>query len=126
MPEQGLIKGLTEKSTLAKGEVITTPLSASQACDYRDAFSKGVYGRNFVGLVEHINNSIYRPPDEKRRSSVRQSIGVLDIFGFETFGVNSFEQVCINYANENLQQFFVQHIFKLELSTHGRGSTGRA
>ena len=120
MPEQGLIKGLTEKSTLAKGEVIITPLSASQACDYRDAFAKGVYGRNFIGLIEHINKAIYRPPDEKRRSGTRHSIGVLDIFGFETFGVNSFEQVCINYANENLQQFFVQHIFKLEQAEYTR------
>ncbi|PSN40501.1 Myosin-VIIa [Blattella germanica] len=84
-------------------------LSREQSVDVRDAFVKGIYGRLFVLIVSKINNAIYRP-----KGSARSAIGVLDIFGFENFNTNSFEQFCINYANENLQQFFVQHIFKLE------------
>lgn len=84
-------------------------LSREQAVDVRDALAKGIYGRLFVYIVSKINNAIYKP-----KSVSCSAIGVLDIFGFENFNTNSFEQFCINYANENLQQFFVQHIFKLE------------
>uniref|UniRef100_A0A803VBG2 Myosin VIIA n=1 Tax=Ficedula albicollis TaxID=59894 RepID=A0A803VBG2_FICAL len=75
--------------------------------------SRGIYGRLFVWIVEKINAAIYRPPSQELKS-IRRSIGLLDIFGFENFAVNSFEQLCINFANENLQQFFVRHVFKLE------------
>lgn len=84
-------------------------MSRDQSVDIRDAFVKGIYGRLFIHIVKKINEAIYRP-----KNTSRSSIGVLDIFGFENFNHNSFEQFCINYANENLQQFFVQHIFKLE------------
>ena len=83
-----------------------------QSRDVRDAFAKGIYGRLFVYIVKKINGAIFHP--DPRTASDRNSIGVLDIFGFENFETNSFEQFCINFANENLQQFFVQHIFKLE------------
>ncbi|KAG8137083.1 hypothetical protein E2320_005634 [Naja naja] len=73
----------------------------------------GIYGRLFVWIVEKINAAIYRPPSHESKN-IRRSIGLLDIFGFENFTVNSFEQLCINFANENLQQFFVRHVFKLE------------
>ena len=83
-----------------------------QSRDVRDAFAKGIYGRLFVYIVKKINTAIFHP--DPRTATDRNSIGVLDIFGFENFETNSFEQFCINFANENLQQFFVQHIFKLE------------
>ena len=109
VPLQPLISALTRKTIFANGETVISTLSRDQSVDVRDAFVKGIYGRLFIFIVKKINSAIYKP-----RGSTRSAIGVLDIFGFENFNTNSFEQFCINYANENLQQFFVQHIFKLE------------
>jgi myosin-7 len=110
--QQHLIDALTTRTIFAHGDTVVSTMSVEQSLDVRDAFVKGIYGRMFVWIVNKINSAIYKP-----KSSVnhyRTSIGVLDIFGFENFNINSFEQFCINYANENLQQFFVRHIFKLE------------
>uniref|UniRef100_A0A1B6CKI8 Myosin-VIIa n=1 Tax=Clastoptera arizonana TaxID=38151 RepID=A0A1B6CKI8_9HEMI len=109
VPKQPLVDALTRKTLFASGETVVSTLSREQSVDVRDAFVKGIYGRLFILIVNKINNAIYRP-----KGATRTSIGVLDIFGFENFHTNSFEQFCINFANENLQQFFVQHIFKLE------------
>lgn len=102
-------EALTKKIILAQGDQITSTFSKQQASDSRHAFVKGLYGQLFIFIVEKINGVI-----ATNKMQNKSSIGVLDIFGFENFKVNSFEQICINYANENLQQFFVQHIFKLE------------
>ncbi|XP_004531186.1 myosin-VIIa [Ceratitis capitata] len=109
LPMQPLIDALTRRTLFAHGETVVSTLSREQSVDVRDAFVKGIYGRLFVHIVRKINSAIFKP-----RGTSRNAIGVLDIFGFENFDQNSFEQFCINYANENLQQFFVQHIFKLE------------
>ncbi|XP_076846903.1 myosin VIIAa isoform X3 [Brachyhypopomus gauderio] len=108
-----LMNCLTSRTIITRGETVSTPLSIDQALDVRDAFVKGIYGRLFVWIVEKINAAIYKPPSHELKA-VRRSIGLLDIFGFENFTINSFEQLCINFANENLQQFFVRHVFKLE------------
>ncbi|XP_034024425.1 unconventional myosin-VIIa-like [Thalassophryne amazonica] len=108
-----LMNCLTSRTLITRGETVSTPLSMEQALDVRDAFVKGIYGRLFVWIVEKINAAIYKPLSVQSKA-VRRSIGLLDIFGFENFTVNSFEQLCINFANENLQQFFVRHVFKLE------------
>ncbi|XP_045469872.1 myosin-VIIa-like [Harmonia axyridis] len=100
---------LTRKTIFAQGDTIKTNLSKEQAAETRNAFVKGIYGKLFIKIVRKINTAI-----NKSKGSSKYSIGVLDIFGFENFTRNSFEQLCINYANENLQQFFVHHIFKLE------------
>ncbi|KAJ8386623.1 hypothetical protein AAFF_G00168550 [Aldrovandia affinis] len=110
---KGVMNCLTTRTLITRGESVSTPLSMEQALDVRDAFVKGIYGRLFVWIVDKINAAIYRPPSGETKS-VRKSIGLLDIFGFENFTINSFEQLCINFANENLQQFFVRHVFKLE------------
>uniref|UniRef100_A0A915BGX9 Myosin-VIIa n=1 Tax=Parascaris univalens TaxID=6257 RepID=A0A915BGX9_PARUN len=109
--ERSLVNALTTRSLITREERVVSCLSAEQSLDIRDALVKGIYGRLFLHIINRINDAIYRPRKDGHR---RYSIGVLDIFGFENFNTNSFEQLCINFANENLQQFFVRHIFKLE------------
>nr|XP_056706311.1 unconventional myosin-VIIb [Euleptes europaea] len=108
-----LHNSFTNHSILIRGESVSMPLSVAQAADVRDAFVKGIYGYLFLWIVNKINAAIYKPPSQDNKNICR-SIGLLDIFGFENFNTNSFEQLCINFANEHLQQFFVQHVFKLE------------
>ncbi|XP_043693933.1 myosin-1-like isoform X1 [Telopea speciosissima] len=88
---------------------IVQKLTLSQAIDTRDALSKSIYACLFDWLVDQINKSL---EVGKRRTG--RSISILDIYGFESFDKNSFEQFCINYANERLQQHFNRHLFKLE------------
>ncbi|XP_019957019.2 unconventional myosin-VIIa-like [Paralichthys olivaceus] len=107
-----LAKSLTHRSFMTNRERVTTPLSSEQAADCRDAFVKAIYNKLFIWIVEKINSVTYKKLTSSKSSF--QSIGLLDIFGFENFSTNSFEQLCINFANEKLQQFFVAHIFKLE------------
>ncbi|KAM6414628.1 unconventional myosin-VIIb [Rhynochetos jubatus] len=108
-----LQNSLTNLSIIVRGESVSRPLNIVQAADGRDAFVKGIYGRIFLWIVNKINSAIFNPTSQKPKDR-RQSIGLLDIFGFENFSNNSFEQLCINIANEHLQQFFVHHVFKLE------------
>lgn len=104
-----LCDALTRKTFIAHGERVVSSIGKDAALETRDAFVKSIYGNMFIYLVDKINKTIF-----KSQLKTKISIGVLDIFGFENFEINSFEQLCINYANENLQQFFVQHIFKME------------
>ncbi|KAL4840812.1 hypothetical protein H8958_010653 [Nasalis larvatus] len=104
---------LTKHTILIRGEFVTRPLNIVQAADRRDAFVKGIYGHLFLWIVKKINAAIFTPPAQDPKN-VRRAIGLLDIFGFENFQNNSFEQLCINFANEHLQQFFVQHVFTME------------
>nr|XP_023013286.1 myosin heavy chain 95F isoform X2 [Leptinotarsa decemlineata] len=90
-----------------KGTVIMVPLKKYEANNARDALAKAVYSNLFDYIVNRINKSI---PFQ----SSSYYIGVLDIAGFEFFTVNSFEQFCINYCNEKLQQFFNDRILKSE------------
>ncbi|OWF36327.1 Unconventional myosin-VI [Mizuhopecten yessoensis] len=91
----------------SKGTIIKVPLKVGEASSARDALAKSVYSRLFDFIVASINKSI-------PFSSSVSFIGLLDIAGFEYFQVNSFEQFCINYCNEKLQQFFNDRILKEE------------
>ncbi|KAK6643275.1 hypothetical protein RUM43_004780 [Polyplax serrata] len=104
----GIKDALMTKTTEARGERVQTPLTIDQSLDARDAFAKALYHTLFSWLVARINQIVYK--GTKRTAA----ISILDIFGFEDFQENSFEQLCINYANENLQFYFNKHIFKLE------------
>lgn len=90
------------------------PMNVEQAIGARDALAKHIYAELFNWIVTGINNSL------QSQNKPQCFIGVLDIYGFETFEVNSFEQFCINYANEKLQQQFNQHVFKLEQEEYFR------
>ncbi|XP_008275923.1 unconventional myosin-VIIa-like [Stegastes partitus] len=104
---------LTHRSFKTTRERVTKPLSSEQASDCRDALVKAIYNKLFMWIAQKINSVIYKKLTNNPKKSYL-SIGLLDIFGFENFQTNSFEQLCINFANEKLQQFFVGHIFKLE------------
>lgn len=104
-----LTDALTIRQISAAGETYFKKMTKLQAADGRDALAKAIYGKLFDWIVATINTRIEVDP-----VNVKATIGVLDIFGFESFAINSFEQLCINYANETLQQQFNQFIFKLE------------
>ncbi|XP_012267747.2 unconventional myosin-Va isoform X2 [Athalia rosae] len=101
-------KWLCHRKIVSMREVFLKPMNVEQATGARDALAKHIYAELFNWIVAGINNSL------QSQNKTQCFIGVLDIYGFETFEINSFEQFCINYANEKLQQQFNQHVFKLE------------
>ncbi|KAM8771614.1 unconventional myosin-XV [Acanthopagrus schlegelii] len=110
---EGLQKSVTFKMTDTGREKIFTPLTVESAVDARDAVAKILYSLLFSWLTERINGRVY-PRNEAL------SISILDIYGFEELQVNSFEQLCINYANETLQFFFNRVIFQEEQEEYMR------
>lgn len=104
----------TRTERMGRGSIIMIRLSPKQAGAARDALAKALYGGLFDYLVRRVNESLHSD------AAQTSSIGVLDIFGFEVFRHNSFEQLCINYANERLQLFFDACVFGEELKTYER------
>ena len=97
-----------------RGSVYDSPMNIAQATSVRDALSKAIYNNMFDWIVERINQAL------KARGVPAHSIGILDIYGFEIFEKNSFEQLCINYVNEKLQQIFIQLTLKTEQEEYER------
>ncbi|XP_033099808.1 unconventional myosin-XVI-like [Anneissia japonica] len=110
VPADDLEAAIVSESNFVRGEMIKKERNVVQACDCRDALAKALYGRLFSWVVNSINQ-LLQPLED---SPASLDVGVLDIFGFENFPKNSFEQICINVANEQLQTFFNRHIFQLE------------
>ncbi|XP_034736917.1 unconventional myosin-IXb isoform X3 [Etheostoma cragini] len=111
--EELLVEALTKRKTVTVNDKLILPYSNSEAITARDSMAKSLYSALFDWIVLRINHALLNKKDMEE-SVPCLSIGVLDIFGFEDFETNSFEQFCINYANEQLQYYFNHHIFNLE------------
>ncbi|CAM9994958.1 unnamed protein product, partial [Ectocarpus fasciculatus] len=127
-PGAALDSSLCYRTIRARNDVLRADSSPAQAADARDAMAKAIYGGLFEWLVERINRSTASSASgtdgsggagagAKTRHAGEAlapggTVALLDIFGFESFKVNRFEQLCINYANEKLQQKFTQDVFK--------------
>ena len=123
--EAGLAKNIASRTMLVPSgggtETVTVNLDESQCGDTRDALAKAVYSALFDHIVARLNAALAGAGmggPAGRRASLQQddsySIGLLDIFGFENFKMNSFEQLCINFTNERLQQLFMEALIKRE------------
>ena len=108
-----LALSFTERTMKTRSETYKVPLNKDVAVDAADAFARNVYGIIFLWVVKQINEATDAVKNYKDGSmSDFGIIGLLDIFGFESFPTNRFEQLCINYANEKLQQKFTEDVFR--------------
>uniref|UniRef100_A0A3B3QQJ8 Myosin Ic, paralog b n=1 Tax=Paramormyrops kingsleyae TaxID=1676925 RepID=A0A3B3QQJ8_9TELE len=109
-----LNEALTYRKIITKEEELMSPLNLEQAASARDALSKAVYGRAFTWLINKLNMSLAFRDPVYPTGRCAAAIGLLDIYGFEVFQHNSFEQFCINYCNEKLQQLVIELTLKQE------------
>jgi myosin heavy subunit len=101
-----------------RGEIITKKNNTAKCISARNATAKALYDKLFQWLVFKVNLTLRSPESESTAYGSSSSIGILDIFGFENFDQNGFDQMCINLANEQLHFFFNQHIFAAELGSY--------
>ena len=114
--EEEFTMWLTKCQIKAGGSMVIRNMDVEEASVERDAVVKAIYGYMFDWLIERINKAAAVSEEDKEDS--KSFIGILDIFGFEIFETNSFEQLCINLANEKLQQHFNRTTFKNEMSLY--------
>lgn len=115
LDQQAVVHRLTHRLLVTTRDAVEVKLDAGKARNARDAVAKFLYTSLFNYIVDRLN-VLLSPPSTANGNSKDELcfIGVLDIYGFERFLVNSFEQFCINYANERLQHEFTQHVFRAE------------
>jgi len=125
LDEANVSEAMLTKLLSVGGKTIHKPQDTAQACDKRDALAKLVYSSLFTWMVSKVNATLashdaviaepgFSPPPVKYNPDPTGFIGVLDIYGFENFDTNGFEQLLINYANEKLQRHFNRHLFEVE------------
>lgn len=114
-PVEKLMKALLNRTIEARGDVVVSPLERDEAIKARDALAKSIYDRMFTWLVQRLNKSL-----QSEDSGKKVVLGILDIYGFEIFKSNSFEQLCINYCNEKLQQLFIELTLRSEQEEYRR------
>ncbi|XP_003465851.1 unconventional myosin-Ig isoform X1 [Cavia porcellus] len=120
-PRDLVLRSLLARTVASGGrDLIEKGHTVAEASYARDACAKAVYQRLFEWVVDRINGIMEARDRDPRRDGKDTVIGVLDIYGFEVFPVNSFEQFCINYCNEKLQQLFIQLILKQEQEEYER------
>ena len=108
---------LTSRTMTTASSSYTVPLTREQCVDTRDALAKAIYVGLFETLIKRLNVTLGA---DKIASGDDRYIGLLDIFGFENFAINSFEQLCINLTNEKLQQHFMDALIKREQAEYAR------
>ncbi|XP_050497892.1 unconventional myosin ID isoform X1 [Diabrotica virgifera virgifera] len=111
---------LCERVIAARGDIMRKEHTETEASFGKDAFAKAVYDRLFTWIVDKINAAIAVDKTNLTKTYKSSLIGVLDIYGFEIFDNNSFEQFCINYCNEKLQQLFIELVLKQEQEEYNR------
>lgn len=120
--EEEISSALTSRVVATRNEVIQARQNTTRAQYGRDALSKALYERLFEWLIKYINKTLSKENNEEisRTTANALVLGVLDIYGFEIFDNNSFEQLCINYCNEKLQQLFIELVLKQEQEEYER------
>lgn len=111
--KEELHAALCERVIAARGDIMRKEHTEAEALYGRDALGKAIYDRLFGWIVDKINAAIAVDERNYTKNYKSSLIGVLDIYGFEIFDNNSFEQFCINYCNEKLQQLFIGKWYKL-------------
>ncbi|XP_030751648.1 unconventional myosin ID isoform X2 [Sitophilus oryzae] len=120
VPKRDLETALSERVIAARGDIMRKEHTETEASFGRDAFAKAIYERLFNWIVKKINAAIAVDSSNFQKNYQSSLIGVLDIYGFEIFDNNSFEQFCINYCNEKLQQLFIELVLKQEQEEYNR------